>query len=208
MYFEAPTASVQIPSSVESSPPPPPSSHLLISSSSHLLIFSPPLSRVNSFLSFLSFLFIPTHSFSSAWRYVKGDIKQLWSSWTLLSQCSKRSVVSLFLTSTISLCNVCLVPCNFRYCNSPFEAFFFSACTSKNSPFLRYYYVLTPNSLQANVVEDVNHPSLRSLVRLRLLDFCSPEGGAISKAAKVTFFNNFGPWFDPLISTYTEQVMH
>lgn len=89
-----------------------------------------------------------------------------------------------------------------------FSLHIYYVCTSDSLTFLRHYYVFTPYSLQANIVEDANHPSLRSLVRLRLLDFCSTEGGAISKAAKVTFFNNFGPWFDPLISMYTEQVMH
>ena len=49
-------------------------------------------------------------------------------------------------------------------------------------------------------------PSLRSLVDLKLMDFCSEKGSEIVKNAEVIFFNNFGPWFEPLVSTFHEQV--
>jgi hypothetical protein len=75
---------------------------------------------------------------------------------------------------------------------------------------LTLYHISPLNSslftAQAGLIVDADHPSLRSIVDLRLLDFCSEEGGEISKVAKVTFFNNFGPWFDPLVSTYADQV--
>ena len=56
------------------------------------------------------------------------------------------------------------------------------------------------------ITDDEEHPALRSLVNLRLLDFCSTEGTQIVIDAKVIFFNNFGPWFDPLIQTFHDQV--
>ena len=38
------------------------------------------------------------------------------------------------------------------------------------------------------------------------MDFCSEKGSEIVKNAEVIFFNNFGPWFEPLVSTFHEQV--
>ena len=38
------------------------------------------------------------------------------------------------------------------------------------------------------------------------MDFCSEKGSEIIKNAEVIFFNNFGPWFEPLVSTFHEQV--
>ena len=55
---------------------------------------------------------------------------------------------------------------------------------------------------------DESHPSLSSLVDLRQQDFTKGVGDAIVKAAQVTFFNNFGPWFDPLMATYNNQVQY
>ena len=54
---------------------------------------------------------------------------------------------------------------------------------------------------------DESHPSPSSLVDLRQQDFTKGAGDAIVKAAQVTFFNNFGPWFDPLMETYNIQVL-
>ena len=81
-----------------------------------------------------------------------------------------------------------------------------SAGPQKSLPFPLSPPFINTSSVQAGVLCDSQHPTLRSLVDLKLMDFCSERGSHIVKEATVIFFNNFGPWFEPLISTFSDQV--